>query len=49
MYQMGDVQARSWIVFWIFGSEHPGGFLTLPAALQLRVEKRQLGFSKTRA
>ena len=46
VYQIGDVQARSWIVFGMAGLSHPG---PSGEALQIRVEKRQLGFSKTRA
>ena len=57
VYQMGDVQARSWIVGGIVGSQHAarapgaedGSSQSTCARLHAYWCQRQLGFSRTRA
>ena len=57
MYQTGELQARSWSVRGISGSQQPsqpartlaGSAQSMPAALQASVLQRQRGFSTARA
>ena len=48
VYQIGDVQSRSWIVFGNRGSSHASGRPPSGSALHCQVVQRQLGFSSTR-
>ena len=48
-YQIGELQALSWIVFGTCGSVHAGGRSAAGNELQAYVLQRQLGFSTTRA
>lgn len=47
-YQIGEVQARSWISFAIFGSVQPAGRSASGRARQVRQLHLQLGFSTAR-